>query len=149
VIRAVVDTNVLVSGLLSPAGNEALILLAIHQGLIHPCFSERMMEEYAEVLARRKFGFAAEKIAAAVGMFRERGELVVPAGKVPALPDANDVAFLHCALTARAEFLVTGNRRHFPPGVRERQWSMQANCLTELHWRSEVCHDSSLCARPR
>jgi hypothetical protein len=37
VIRAVIDTNVLVSGLLSPTGNEALILLAIHQGLVHPC----------------------------------------------------------------------------------------------------------------
>ena len=47
VIRAVIDTNVLVSGLLSPAGNEALILLAIHQGLVHPCFSEEILEEYA------------------------------------------------------------------------------------------------------
>jgi predicted nucleic acid-binding protein len=32
VIRAVIDTNVLVSGLLSPAGNEALIVLALHRG---------------------------------------------------------------------------------------------------------------------
>jgi putative PIN family toxin of toxin-antitoxin system len=55
VIRAVIDTNVLVSGLLSPAGNEALILLAIHQGLMHPCFSEDILEEYAAVLARPKF----------------------------------------------------------------------------------------------
>jgi hypothetical protein len=30
---------------LSPAGNEALILLAIHQGLVHPCFSEEILEE--------------------------------------------------------------------------------------------------------
>ena len=51
-IRAVIDTNVLVSGLLSPAGKEALILLAIHQGLVHPCFSEEILEEYAAVLAR-------------------------------------------------------------------------------------------------
>ena len=50
-IRAVIDTNVLVSGLLSPAGNEALILLAIHQGLVRPCFSEEIAEEYAAVLA--------------------------------------------------------------------------------------------------
>jgi predicted nucleic acid-binding protein len=47
VIRAAIDTNVLLSGLLSPAGNEALILLAIHQGLVHPCFSEEILEEYA------------------------------------------------------------------------------------------------------
>ena len=42
-IRAVIGTNVLISGLLSPAGNEALILLAIHQGLVHPCFSEEIL----------------------------------------------------------------------------------------------------------
>ena len=52
-IRAVIDTNVLVSSLLSPAGNEAPIVLVIHQGLIRPCFSEAMMQEYTEVLARR------------------------------------------------------------------------------------------------
>ncbi len=43
-IRTVIDTNVLVSGLLSPAGNEALILPAIHQGLVHPCFSRDIIE---------------------------------------------------------------------------------------------------------
>ena len=43
-IRTVIDTNVLVSGLLSPTGNEALILLAIHQGLVYPCFSRDIIE---------------------------------------------------------------------------------------------------------
>ena len=69
-IRAVIDTNVLVSGLLSPAGNEALILLAIHQGLVHPCFSDEILEEYAAVLARPKFAFPSDEIAAVLAMFR-------------------------------------------------------------------------------
>jgi len=43
VIRAVIDTNALVSGLLSPAGNEALIVLAIHQGFVRPCLSEAII----------------------------------------------------------------------------------------------------------
>jgi putative PIN family toxin of toxin-antitoxin system len=55
VIRAVIDTNVLISGLLVPKGNEALILLAVHQGLVRPCFSEAIMREYEGVLARPKF----------------------------------------------------------------------------------------------
>jgi putative PIN family toxin of toxin-antitoxin system len=63
VIRAVIDTNVVVSGLLARAGNEALILLAIHQGLVRPCFSEEILEEYAGVLARPKFAFPADEIA--------------------------------------------------------------------------------------
>jgi putative PIN family toxin of toxin-antitoxin system len=62
VIRAVIDTNVLVSGLLSPSGNEALILLAIHHGLVRPCCSEDILEEYAAVLARPKFAFPPEDI---------------------------------------------------------------------------------------
>ncbi|MBK8209209.1 MAG: putative toxin-antitoxin system toxin component, PIN family [Rhodospirillales bacterium] len=62
-IRAVLDTNVLVSGLISPGGNEALIMLAIHQGLLRPCFSEDMLEEYGEVLRTR----AAPEGAAPIG----------------------------------------------------------------------------------
>ena len=42
-IRAVIDANVLVSGLLAAAGNEALIILAIHQGFVYPCFWMRSL----------------------------------------------------------------------------------------------------------
>src|SRR6266478_6366074 len=73
VIRAVIDTNVLVSGLLSPAGNEALILLAIHQGLVRPCFSQGILEEYAAVVARPKFAFPADEIEAVLAMLRSKG----------------------------------------------------------------------------
>jgi putative PIN family toxin of toxin-antitoxin system len=114
VIRAVIDTNVVVSGLLSPAGNEALMLLAIHQGLVHPCFTEEILEEYAAVLARPKFAFAADEIAAVLAMFRSQGELVVPAVTAAASSDPGDTKFLQCAEAAEADYIVTGNKRHFP-----------------------------------
>jgi putative PIN family toxin of toxin-antitoxin system len=95
VIRAVIDTNVLVSGLLSPAGNEALILLAIHQGLVHPCFSEEILEEYAAVLARPKFAFPSDEIAAVLVMFRSQGELFLPEASAATSPDPGDTKFLH------------------------------------------------------
>lgn len=79
-IRAVIDTNVLVSGLLSPARNEALIVLAVHHGLVRPCVSAAVMEEYAEVLARPKFAFPPDEIAAMIATFHDRGELVAPQG---------------------------------------------------------------------
>lgn len=116
-IRAVIDTNVVVSGLLSPDGNEALIMLAIHQGLICPCFSEEILTEYAEVLARQKFAFPPDEIAAVLAMFRSTGECIAPAGAAPDLPDPGDVKFLYCAETAGAEYIVTGNKRHFPRAV--------------------------------
>jgi uncharacterized protein len=47
-------------------------------------------------------------------MLHNGGELVVPQGPVPVLPDPSDAKFLHCAEAAQAEYLVTGNKRHFP-----------------------------------
>src|SRR6185437_6689086 len=95
VIRAVIDTNVLVSGLLTPTGNEALIILAIHHGFLHPCCSEAMLAEYADVLARPKFAFEPDEIAALLAMLRAKGALIRPSGPAPALPDADDGKFLH------------------------------------------------------
>jgi uncharacterized protein len=114
VIRAVIDTNVLVSGLLSPAGNEALILLAIHQGLVHPCFSEEILEEYAAVLARPKFSFPPDEIAAVLAMLRSQGELFQPDLSAAVSSDPADTKFLHCAQAAQADYIVTGNKRDFP-----------------------------------
>ena len=116
-IRAVIDTNVVVSGLLSPAGNEALIMLAVRQGLLRPCFSEDILDEYAQVLARPKFAFASDEIEAMLAMFRSQGELFHPEGQAPDLPDPGDAKFLHCAGVALAEYIVTGNKRHFPQGT--------------------------------
>lgn len=113
-IRAVIDTNVLVSGLLSPAGNEALILLAIHQGLVHPCFSEEILEEYAAVLARPKFAFPPDEIAAVLAMLRGQGNLFRPDVSAAVSADPADTKFLHCAEAALADYIVTGNKRDFP-----------------------------------
>jgi putative PIN family toxin of toxin-antitoxin system len=114
VIRAVIDTNVLVSGLLSPAGNEALILLAIHQALVRPCFSEDILKEYASVLARPKFAFPTDEIETALAMFRSQGELFLPDVSAAASSDPADTKFPHCAQAAQAGYLVTGNKRDFP-----------------------------------
>jgi putative PIN family toxin of toxin-antitoxin system len=115
VIRAVVDTNVFVSGLLAPLGNEALIVLAIHQGLIKPYFSAEMLEEYAEVLARPKFSFPPDEIESLIALVRSQGEQVShPETLSLHSPDPADDKFITCAITAAADFIVTGNKRDFP-----------------------------------
>jgi putative PIN family toxin of toxin-antitoxin system len=116
VIRAVIDTNVMVSGLLTPAGNEALILLAVHQGLIRPCLSIDILHEYEAVLARPKFVFAPAEIEAVLAMLNSRGELFHAGPSATTSPDAADTKFLLCAEAAQADFLVTGNKRDFPLG---------------------------------
>jgi len=80
VIRAVLDTNVLVSALISSTGNEALILLAVRQGLVKLFFSREILQEYAEVLARPKFAFPRDEIAALIATLRSQGE------EVPRIP---------------------------------------------------------------
>ncbi len=115
-IRAVIDTNVLVSGLLSPAGNEALIVLAIHQGFVRPCLSEPIIAEYAAVLARPKFAFPPEEIEAVLAMLQGTGEIFRPEESPVVSPDPADTKFLHCAQAAMADFIVTGNKRDFPDG---------------------------------
>ena len=72
-IRAIIDTNVLVSALIPPSGNEALLLLAVKQGLVRPCFSPAMLEEYSEVLARPKFAFSPDEITALIDLLQHQG----------------------------------------------------------------------------
>ncbi len=73
-----------------------------------------IIEEYAAVLARPKFAFPAEEIEALIGMLRRNGEMVEPGDTAAISPDPADTKFLQCALAARAEFLITGNKRDFP-----------------------------------
>lgn len=113
-IRTVLDTNVLVSAPISPFGNEAQVLDAVQRGRIAPCFSPEILTEYAEVLARPKFGFARNEIDGLLGALQSNGLLFEPPPATGASPDPGDDGFIACALLANAEFIVTGNKRHFP-----------------------------------
>jgi uncharacterized protein len=113
-IRVVVDTNVIVSAMIAPRGNEALLLLAVHQGLVEPCFTNEILEEYAAVLLRPKFRFAQADIDALLGLIRSRGKHLASVPEVELCSDPDDDKFIACALAAGTEFLVTGNKRHFP-----------------------------------
>jgi putative PIN family toxin of toxin-antitoxin system len=113
-MRTVLDTNVLVSALISPFGNESQALGAVLERRIIPCLSRRILEEYAEVLARPKFRFSPEEIDGLLGMLEANGLLFDPDSATGASPDPGDDAFIACALAADAEFIVTGNKRDFP-----------------------------------
>lgn len=116
-IRTVIDTNVLVSAMISSAGNEALLLTAINQGLVLPYFSEEILEEYSDVLFRPRFGFPAEVVDALLDLFRHRGKLLNPVPIAAVSPDPGDDKFIACALAGKVDFLVTGNKRHFPQSL--------------------------------
>jgi putative PIN family toxin of toxin-antitoxin system len=117
-MRVVLDTNVLVAGLLSAVGPPGWIVEAELAGVLEPTLDGAIRQEYEEVLRRSEFGFPSarvDEILAAVDRF---AFIVTAAGPWPIpLPDADDEPFLAVA-TASASVLVTGNLRHFPMRVR-------------------------------
>jgi putative PIN family toxin of toxin-antitoxin system len=114
-MRIVLDTNVLVSGLLSPFGPPARILDLILAGDLVPIFDDRILAEYRQVLARERFGFDPGDVADLLRYFEVEGEHVTARPVPIALPDPSDLPFWEVALTAQADALVTGNARHYPP----------------------------------
>ena len=116
-MRAVVDTNVFVSAMLSPAGIPARILTLILNRHIILLISSGIFEEYEEVLKRKEFSFNEETIHTLLRMMTLYAEKVTPISHSISLPDPDDLCFLECAITAKADFLITGNKRHFPAAL--------------------------------
>jgi len=113
-IRAVVDTNVLVAGFLSAAGPPGRIVDWLRAGTVIAVLDDRILAEYVEVLLRPVFGLPPSDVEDVLTAIRSRATWadVGPGGSVQ-LPDADDAAFAECALV-EAVPLVTGNLRHFP-----------------------------------
>jgi putative PIN family toxin of toxin-antitoxin system len=110
----VLDTNVLVSGVLSPFGPAGAMMRFVASGMISLALDARILTEYREVLTRPVFGFSDDVIAALLDQIEKEGQLVVAQPLRFRLPDACDEPFLEVALAAKASVLVTGNKRHFP-----------------------------------
>jgi len=117
-LRIVLDTNVLVSAILSPYGPPAGVLSTLLTERVALCFDERILSEYRDVLTRGKFAFDPEVVQELIGFLASTGSPTLAVPLAVALPDAGDRMFLEVALSSRADFLVTGNLKHFPPRAR-------------------------------
>lgn len=113
-IRVVLDTNVIVSALLQPVGPPAQVFVLAIGGALQLCVSAAIYAEYEEVISRPRFQRTDEIIAGTLRAIREKGFWVRPATRLRVCPDPEDDIFLECAQAAHAEYLVTGNLKHFP-----------------------------------
>lgn len=113
-MRGILDTNVLVSGLLSPFGPCGEIVRMVVSGQLRLCFDARISLEYTEVLARPKFRFDQDKVAALLYYIRSSGQSIASTPLGNRLPYHDDEPFLEVALSSKAVCLITGNRIHFP-----------------------------------
>jgi predicted nucleic acid-binding protein len=116
--RAVFDTNVVVSGFLSPAGPPGRVVEWLRSGIVRAVLDDRIAAEYAEVLARPRFGLPSAEVDIVLAAIRSAAVRVEvgPGDQVKGLPDPDDAPFLECARAAGVP-LVTGNARHFPKSV--------------------------------
>ncbi len=112
--KAVLDTNIVVSGLRNSEGSAASILKLAETRTFRCYFSEEILSEYEEVLTRAGLGLRRSQITKFLRMLRRTYIMVAPTKEVEATSDPDDNMFLECALEARADYVVTGNLRHFP-----------------------------------
>lgn len=112
--RAVYDTNVIVSAALKAGSLPAsLVALAIERQ-VRLFLSPAIWEEYTDVLKRPKFRFDAHDVARFLADLGTAATIVTPTQRLSVTSDEADNRFLECAQKARAHYLVTGNKRHFP-----------------------------------
>ena len=116
-IYAVIDTNVIVSPLISKSleSNPLKVFRAIFQNRIVPLYNDEIMDEYRTVLSRPKFRLDKSmietvlKAVAVDGLSMDR----TPADDVD-FPDLKDIVFYEVALSKEDSYLITGNIKHFP-----------------------------------
>lgn len=113
-MRIVLDTNVIVSALLNPSGAPAAVLNMLLRESVTLLLDNRILFEYSDVLRRNKFRFPTYAIDVLLDFIRAFAQFVVAAPTAIKLQDEDDRPFYEVALSGGADYLVTGNRRHFP-----------------------------------
>ena len=134
-MRVVLDTNVVVSGLLNPAGPPGRIVDLLLAGDLEPAFDDRIIAEYEAVLRRSKLGFELGDVLAFIDYVRAAGYPTIATPLDLALRDPADAAFIEVALAASADSLVTGNTRHFAGLLPARTLRIESPAQFLRRWR--------------
>jgi uncharacterized protein len=118
-IRVVLDTNVVVSAHLNAEGYERHVLDLVLAGKLQIAVSEPILAEYEGVLRRPKFAIKPRQVSESIRLLRKAARIVNPHRKLAVTRDPADNRFLECAEASKADYVVTGNKRHFPKEWRQ------------------------------
>ena len=114
---AVIDTNVIVSAMLKRDSYPAQVLKEVLIGNINLLINESILNEYLEVLSRKKVGFPVDVVISLVDEIKKQAIYVDATSADEYLPDPDDAVFYEIVMESRKEvdaYLVTGNLKHFP-----------------------------------
>jgi len=133
----VLDTNVLISGLLSPSNPPGRIVDAIRAGNLRPVADDRILSEYRTVLRRPYFQryINAGEREWIIDFLEHESLPVLSIRAIHGLPDPRDACFLEIAI-ASGHPLVTGNSKHFPVKKRGK---------VQVFTPQEYCQQFTLC----
>lgn len=113
-LRLVLDTNIIISAALRPEGLQRTVLLLAITKPARLYVSTAILSEYRDVLSRPELQIRKSLQQQLLQLIRRRTHRVAPARRLQVTSDSHDNIFLECAEAARADYLVTGNTRHFP-----------------------------------
>jgi len=113
-LRLVVDTNVLVSAALKPESLQRTVFLIAITKPARLYVSPPILEEYADVLARRELRISKGLRLQLLQLIRNRSTTIIPRYSLEVTSDPDDNRFIECANAARADYLITGNLKHYP-----------------------------------
>lgn len=116
-MRIVMDTNILVSALITPFGNAARILDMVLLGELQVLHDDRILSEYSEVLLRPNFSFEERDVDDLLSFIDTEGLKVASVPVSYSVIDKDDIPFIEVAVSGTAEALITGNKRHFKGAI--------------------------------
>jgi putative PIN family toxin of toxin-antitoxin system len=113
-LRLVIDTNVLVSAAIKPDGLQRTVVLLALTKPARWYVSDAILSEYTTVLARPELKIRRSLRQQLVQLIKNHTHIVEPSRLLLITTDPADNIFVECADAARADYLITGNQRHFP-----------------------------------
>jgi uncharacterized protein len=113
-LRLVLDTNVIISAAIKPDGLQRTVVLLAMTKPAHWYVSDVILAEYASVLARRELNIRRSLRQQLLQFIKNHAHVIIPSRLPQITRDPADNVFIECADAARADYLLTGNQRHFP-----------------------------------
>jgi len=111
--KVIIDTNVIVSSIITPSGKSAMIMRMFFSGAIQAVFSPQIIDEYKRVLSYKKLGIAEDTKTEIIEVILELGSIIEPSVSSFSMPDESDRIFYDTAKESGG-ILITGNIKHYP-----------------------------------